>query len=391
MIDYYQLLGISASATDEEIKKAYKRKAVNYHPDKNPDTEDLFKEINNAYQTLSDPYARARYDLKLKYGEAQFTEPTQHRPPPAGGPFYRRRGYRPPPQDRRVMSKENLKATLFAFIFAVAVGSIVMIVITVNDWYQEQVYEEQMAERRATFESAKAAFDQGDYSLTITLLSSLGSVRKGEKDIDEYKTKVIKDIYQEGVVFFETGLYDRALSNFGLIDGYPVTRTIQHQKMIAETYLGAGDTQKALQQLREILTSGVRDIDILLKMADIFKEKMGDYSRALTYYEWGNRIAINDYEAIYGKAYPLLINARVISKKHYELYCGLADAYYKTGEYQRAIDATNWSVQIWPDSAFNYKVMAESALALDKTVLACENFQLAHALDPTLDVPDSCD
>ena len=67
--DYYELLGISRSAATAEIKKAYRQLALKYHPDRNPDNpeaENTFKEISNAFQVLSDPQKRQLYD---KYGE----------------------------------------------------------------------------------------------------------------------------------------------------------------------------------------------------------------------------------------------------------------------------------------------------------------------------------
>jgi molecular chaperone DnaJ len=64
MKDYYKILGVSRDASEEEIKKAYRRLAHKYHPDKGGDPE-KFKEINEAYQVLSDKEKRAQYD---KYG-----------------------------------------------------------------------------------------------------------------------------------------------------------------------------------------------------------------------------------------------------------------------------------------------------------------------------------
>ena len=54
--DYYRILGVSRDATDEQLKKAYRKKALKYHPDKNkdPGAEDKFKEIAEAYEVLSD-------------------------------------------------------------------------------------------------------------------------------------------------------------------------------------------------------------------------------------------------------------------------------------------------------------------------------------------------
>lgn len=65
MSDHYELLGVSRGATAEEIKKAYRRKAREYHPDQNPDNpeaEAKFKELAQAYECLSDPQRRSHYD-----------------------------------------------------------------------------------------------------------------------------------------------------------------------------------------------------------------------------------------------------------------------------------------------------------------------------------------
>ena len=63
--DYYEILGVDKSAAADEIKKAYRKVAIKYHPDKNPDdpsAEEKFKEAAEAYEVLRDPEKKQRYD-----------------------------------------------------------------------------------------------------------------------------------------------------------------------------------------------------------------------------------------------------------------------------------------------------------------------------------------
>ncbi|MXQ11538.1 molecular chaperone DnaJ [Microvirga makkahensis] len=85
--DYYDVLGVSRTATDAEMKSAFRKLAMQYHPDRNPgdhEAEVKFKEINEAYQTLSDAQKRAAYD---RYGHAAFANGGGPGGPGFGGDF----------------------------------------------------------------------------------------------------------------------------------------------------------------------------------------------------------------------------------------------------------------------------------------------------------------
>ena len=83
MKDYYEILGISKTSTAEEIKRAYRKLALQYHPDRNKtkEAEEKFKEVNKAYEVLSDTTKRQQYD---QFGASAFE---QGGPAGPGGPF----------------------------------------------------------------------------------------------------------------------------------------------------------------------------------------------------------------------------------------------------------------------------------------------------------------
>src|SRR5687768_83447 len=94
MKDYYAVIGVSRTASQDEIKRAYRRLAVKYHPDKNPDpqAQQRIVEINEAYDVVGDPEKRNAYDQRLDNPWAEVI--TAPDPPKHRDPAYRRK--RPP-------------------------------------------------------------------------------------------------------------------------------------------------------------------------------------------------------------------------------------------------------------------------------------------------------
>lgn len=112
--DYYQTLGVQKGANEDEVKKAYRKMALKYHPDKNksPNAEEKFKEIAEAYEVLSDPQKREVYD---KYGEEGLKGARPGAPGPEGGNFTYSYHGNPHETFRMFFGDENPFANFFSF------------------------------------------------------------------------------------------------------------------------------------------------------------------------------------------------------------------------------------------------------------------------------------
>lgn len=107
MKDYYQIIGVERTASEAEIKRSFRKLAVQYHPDKNPsqEAEAIFKEINEAYEILSDPESKVRYDQLL----APISQPTWQ-------PTYTRAQARTKgPSERQILMQSMLRFSQLLF------------------------------------------------------------------------------------------------------------------------------------------------------------------------------------------------------------------------------------------------------------------------------------
>jgi len=379
VINYYTVLEVRETASADEIKAAFKKKAVQYHPDKNPDNpevEEIFKQVNSAYQTLSNEYTRASYDLKLQYSRA-YEEVPPSRYPAYPQPYHRPR-YRYKKREK-ISSKENLTATLYAVIFTVVVSTIVMGGIWGRKYYNQQKHLAHLEKRRSIFNKAKVNYERGNLSITLKLLNQLGGFFSSERDIEEYKEDLIKDIKEKGDKYYKNGKHKKAIQFFEILEDNETFMSQNTILKLAQSYKKIKNYETALHLYTQLLTKGYRNLTVYGDMADIYMIQ-GKNELAISFYDRASDQIIKDYKSIYGDAYPLVISAKFTPPIHYAIFTGLVEALILTEDYERALKATKWNIRVWPDSSLNYLQRSRCYQAIDKPLLACENFQMARLL-----------
>lgn len=373
MTNYYHILGLQENATQQEIKAAFKKLAVQFHPDKhsgNLEMEDKFKEINEAYQILSNEYEKARYDLKLNY--QYFSQTTTHQNPYSYPRRQQRRTYYRPTQ---VDYRKNTIATLYAFGITFCIALIVMIGFWIKQSYDQMKYEQLLAERRAIYEEAKTSFDQGQYENAFGLMASLSFFKIEEEDIRDFKESMVDYVASEGNYYFENHNYHGAIDLYELIQKFEPDKPFFRLKLrLAESYKRTNNPEKSISIYEELMLREYRIIASMVEIAKIRRDYLNDNQSAMDYYLNAHKEAVKMYKSYYGQGYPLVINQRNIPADHYELYKGLADIYLRLDDPTMAIKAADWNKYVWPDSTHAYLTSAHAYMVQNQLEDACEEY-----------------
>lgn len=387
MPSHYQTLGVTEQASQAEIKSAFKRLALKYHPDRNqndPVMEEQFKEINHAYQVLSNPYEKARYDIRQKYGYAQpqYTYPEQPYSPPRPG----RREYAEP----KINYRENWIATAYAWGFTFIVAIIVMGIFGIKNYYDAVKKEQLLAERRSIFDNSRQLYAGGDIDQSLSLLNSLGVFFEAEQDMVEYKDNLFDTLLSNGFSSYQSHDFGNAIFYMELIEKYAHSPPIVLKQQLANAYKITEQPHKSIRKFHELLLMDVRTLEVYMELAEIYRDQLNDLDEARRFYEIADEMTVKGYRAIYGDGFPIVLSGEYVPKEHYALYTNLADIYLKTGDPERAVKATKWNIRMWPDSIPNYLIAAKGHLAQGNQREACNFFRKARALGYRERLPIIC-
>ena len=380
MNSLYDLLGISKTADSRTIKTAFKKKALHYHPDKNNgnlEMEEIFKKINTAYQILIDPKSRANYDLSIATKTISYPSSA---PKKKNNPYkyYSRGSHFRAYKTAEVDYKANRKSTLYAFGFVFIIALLVVSIVSIRDAYNEKIFFEKLEERKSIFYQATAFYANGKLDASLSKLNELkGYILPYEKEMELFENNVYAELVAQVTQHYKDNSYQKALAHFNLLEKYTPFNEIKLLDWQAQAYRATLQGAAAIRSLEKILLLGHRTVYTYVELAEIYDQLMKDSETALIYYEKANAYAQKYYEALYGKAYAILIKSADLPESHYRLYIGLARTYLKTNNPIQALKVNKWNIKIWPKKGEAHLINAKAHLLLKASRPACEEYLIA--------------
>ena len=399
MLDYYQVLGIARTAEIADIKSAYKKLALKYHPDKNPGNpaaEEHFKQINEAYQALSDPYKKASYDLLLKYRE--------HRQAPAPG------GYRPPrPRtagaDRSVYDRYGKYTWKSApkyrtaapykidkYYFrnqAITLAAVFILSLFITGLFQLATYLQELEEERIRAENltamgqAQEFYDRGEYRTAIKLITQLIRQQPIEHMFYEAKESMISGLSLKATDKFEHNHFREAISELEILRDFQKPMRLSTWEMLAKSYYEMGEYRKAAHAYDYILMRDEGNIELIMKIGDIYLEKLGMTVKAWDYYTEA-RYKFKEFQnASYGEAFELIVPLETFPEEYYQVFYKRGKLNISLQKYAEAIRDFNWAVSIRPNYGEPYYLRAVCRSNTDNPHRACLDLDKAIELNYT--------
>lgn len=394
MINYYHILGVSKKASQLEIKAAYRKLALRYHPDKNQDNtyaEERFKEINHAYQVLSNPQQKANHDLILSYQDLQAqlghttrqsstTENQASRPADRYGS--RQPGRRTPPNFRPtspISKRQNIIATVWAFGIFTIIVILGLGLKSYNSYQHEQYIAQQKELVTSIYHEAEQLFQEGKYPQSLQVLNTINH----QQDIHLYrnttplKQKILQKLEEKGSYLFEESRYAEAAKYYQLlVDNQPYYTPFNYARLVS-SYEMVPDFPGAIKAYQQVIKAEPSTIEARTRLAALFLKQQA-YEKALNYFQEASTLVIQEYKNYYGAGYALAMDPTRAPDSHYQLHCGLGQTYTALGMYKQAESAFKWAIFLRPDDPEAYFLRGENFSKDQQPKAACQAWSKAQ-------------
>jgi curved DNA-binding protein CbpA len=398
-MNYYELLGVTPQAGQAEIKSAFKQLALRYHPDRNPgnpEAEEKFKIINEAYHVLSDSILKARYDQKLfnqysteeerleqAYREAARRRAAyQSRRPQSIYDRLGRFGWQDGYTSSRPykIDKEYFKVQAYTLLLFLAIAGSIMGMVRLADYLKKQEYLKLKQQNDLVMQQADSLFKHEQYEKALSIMSDLVKKYPSEINYIRAESSMIDGVRKIAEWEFDKHSYKNAADKYILLLGYENNQRISTWYRISECHHALGNYELSINALKQIHKRDQNDIRVLLRIAQIYSRDLDQDSLALPYFNQCKAMFINRMENSFGKAFELVIRPETLPTIYFDIFEGRAKSNIKLNNFEDAYTDCKWALYLKPKESEMYYLRAVCRIATGRNYQICEDLKMAHKL-----------
>lgn len=380
MANHYQILGIEYSATPAQIRTAYKRKAMLYHPDRNPgskEAEETFKQINEAYHTLSNPIKKARYDAQFNVDPIS---PIDYQRELNRMRYYR---WQQMQQSPYRIDKEYVRIQGLAFLVFTVIAGFCFAVVHSAQYYAEQQHRAHMLATTYALKQVDTLFNKGEFERAFETIYKLRKEDPLEYRYNYARDSLVHALRNMAYDKFITQDFAGAVKHYIILKNYEDPASFETIKQIAACEYYLGDYVEALHALKQLHSMRPYNLELVYRIGMLNLEKLNNPTEALYYFSYGKKVFKENLTEIYGAAFEVIMDPEDAPDIYYDLFEARARANIELKNFDEAVTDCNWAVFLRRERSSPYVLRAIANAELKNIENVCLDLSRAKKLGST--------
>lgn len=388
MTDHYQILGLSQTATAAQIRTAFKRLAMQYHPDRNPGNpmaEEIFKQVNEAYHILSDPLKKARYDSRFYTYETQSSTQAaeEHWREMRRRQQQARRQYAPPKEKTYTITGNYFKVQGLAFLVFLVMSGISFGIVHTASFFFNQHKQSIHRKNQLKAQEVNALFGAGKIDEAITKITLLNQTEPGEYLFRNTHDSLVNELKRVAEQSFAARNFASALKYYEYFKKYQDHGQTETLEKISVCQYNLALYPETLQSLKQLHSEKPWSLQLIYEIAQLNLNHLNNTTEAMFYFNLGEKTFRDNLEKIYGEAFMVMMNPKDIPELYYEIFVAKAKTEVSLKDYKEAGPDLELAIYLRPARPEGYKVRAELNIGRQQFRTVCADLRKAKELGAT--------
>lgn len=381
MTNYYKVLGIDQSADAKQIKAAYKRLAMEYHPDRNPgnkQAEEVFKIVNEAYHTLSDSLKKSRHDAHFK-PEASITaeewieiNKRKYRAVKKDVPQGVRKYYK--------VDRDYYKMQAIAVLAFLVLAGFSYMILTTTTYFSKQKNEKQYLATRDGLKYAGILFNDGRFDDAFTNIRSLKEKDPAAFRVSYTRDSLVSELRSMATKKFRSKDFAAATTLYLTLQKHEQPVSVETIEKVAMCQYYLGNYKESLQAMKHLHNQHPNNLELVYSIGMINLEKLEDPAEALKYFTLGADLFTENLNKIYGSGFETTMNPADAPEIYFDIFQSRAQSNIVLNNFEDAIKDCDQAIFLRPKKGEPYKLRAIANSGLKKFNTVCNDIDSAKRL-----------